>query len=488
MQRRIRILLIIMLAALTMLLGLQTYLSIADYQRKKVVFTNDLDSLLHEAIHLEFEHRLDTLSNRFLKDLRDTTIVEIRLGKSNEGYLTFHFKDPGDPNLYTSISLKETRDSPLIWTDSLRNSFEKGMAKQIREDLSNNVVMYWTDTLGTRIKQSMERYPVDSAYYSRVLDSLAESMGITASMHTIWAPDDDAPPAVPTGAIRRSQPLPYSLNDGDWTVYLLVDNPAFDIVRRSLITILGSLGVIGLTVWCFFLLFRTILRQKKLSDLKDDFIDNVTHELQTPISAIRMSHESMERLPASSERHQKYLTVAQTELERLSHLVDRLLNRSWQENDTSRETIDLPVFLRKHTERLQMRSTKPITVEWPDKTAPTLVTDPALLDIILENLLQNALKYSDADGVHLQIDWQGPPTGITLTIADDGWGIPAADRPYIFDKFTRSSDTNRNYSVKGLGVGLYHVKKCVEALDGHIEVVSNQPRGSVFTLNLPNHA
>lgn len=307
MQRRIRILLIIMLTALVMLLGLQTYLSVADYQRKKVVFTNDLDTLLHKALTLEFEHRLDTLTERFLQDLRDTTLVDVSLGRSNEGYLTFHFRDPGDPNLYTSLSLKETRDAPLVWTEELRTTFEKNMGKQVREDLAKNVVMYWTDTLGTRINESMESYPVDTSYYSRVLDSLARSAGITASMHTILAPEVAAPPAVPTGAIRRSQPLPYSLNEEDWTVYLLVDNPAFDIVRRSLITILGSLGVIGLTVWCFFLLFRTILRQKDLSDLKDDFIDNVTHELQTPISAIRMSLESMERLPTGSERHQKYL-------------------------------------------------------------------------------------------------------------------------------------------------------------------------------------
>jgi len=488
MERRIRILLIIMLTALALLLGLQTYLSVADYQRKKVAFTNDLDSLLHKALYLEFDHRLDTLSRRFLKDLRDTTLVEIRLGESSEGHLTFHFKDPGDPNLYTSISLKETRAFPLIWTDTLRTSFEKQMVRRVREDLSQNVVMYWTDTLGTRIQESMKTYPIDTSYFYQTLDSLAQQAGISASINTIWFPEEAEPPPVPAGAIRRSQPLPYSVNDGDWTVHLIVDNPAFDIVKRSLITILGSLGVIGLTVWCFFVLFRTILRQKELSDLKDDFIDNVTHELQTPISAIRMSQESMERLPAGSERHQKYLTVAQTELERLSHLVDRLLDRSWQETSAQREAIDLPVFLRKHTERLQIRSTKPVTVEWPVTTAPSLVTDPALLDIILENLLQNALKYSDADSVHLQIDWQETPDSVTLSIADDGWGIAAADRPHIFDKFTRSSDANRNYSVKGLGVGLYHVKKCVDALNGQIEVAPNQPSGTIFTLNLPNHA
>lgn len=488
MQRRIRILLVIMLAALGTLLGLQTYLSVADYHRKKVVFTNDLDSLLHKALQLEFNNRLDTLSRRFLQDLRDTTLVDIRLGESTEGDLTFHFKDPGDPNLYTSISLKETRNAPIVWTDTLRASFEKGMVKQIRNDLSKNVVMYWTDTLGTRIKESMERYPVDTSYFYSALDSLAMGAGISASMKATWTPEHTDFPTVLTGAIRRSQPLPYTLNDEDWTVHLIVDNPAFDIVKRSLITILGSLGVIVLTVWCFFLLFRTILRQRKLSDLKDDFIDNVTHELQTPISAIRMSHESMARLPLDSDRHRKYLAVARTELERLSQLVDRLLSRSWQDANGHWESIDLGTFLRKHIERLTMRSTKPVIVEWPATTALSLVTDPALLDIILENVLQNALKYSAAEGVHLRVDWRGNPEGVTLTIADDGWGISAADRPHIFDKFSRSSDADRNYSVKGLGVGLYHVKKCVEALNGRIAVAPNQPEGTIFTLNLPNHA
>ncbi len=480
--------LIIMLTALVMLLGLQTYLSVADYQRKKVVFTNDLDSLLHQAVTLEFEQRLDTLSQLFLKDLRDTSLVDIRLGESKEGYLVFHFTNPGDPNLYTSISLKETRDFPLTWTENLRTTFETSMVEQIREDLSKNVVMYWTDTLGTRLNESMENYPIDSTFYFAVLDSLARKAGISATMKTIWLPDEAYPPAVPAGAILRTSPLPYLPKDEEWTVYLLVDNPAFDIVRRSLVTILGSFGVVALTIWCFFLLFRTILKQKELSDLKDDFIDNVTHELQTPISAIRMSHESMERLPPDSDRYPKYLAVAQTELDRLGQLVDRLLNRSWQETSRKPETINLFDFLRKHISRLKDRSTKPVDVFWESDSPAKLSTDPALLDIILENLLQNALKYSDPSGVQLVIQWEETNEGLSLRIADDGWGIPAADRPHIFDKFTRSSDSNRNYSVKGLGVGLYHVKKCVEALNGHIEVAPNHPRGSVFTINLPNHA
>jgi len=488
MEKRIRILLIIVLTALATLLGLQTYLSVADYQRKKVVFTNDLDSLLQQAVTLEFEQRLDTLSQLFLEDLRDTSLVDIRLGESKEGFLVFHFTNPGDPNLYTSISLKETRDFPLTWTENLRTTFETSMVEQIREDLSKNVVMYWTDTLGTRLNESMENYPIDSTFYFAVLDSMARKAGISATMKTIWLPDEAYPPAVPAGAILRTSPLPYLPNDEDWSVYLLVDNPAFDILRRSLITILGSLGVVGLTIWCFFLLFRTILKQKKLSDLKDDFIDNVTHELQTPISAIRMSHESLERFRISPDRHRKYLSVAQSELNRLSQLVDRLLHRSWEGSQDHQEDIDLPHFLRKHMERLQARSPKPVEVQWTSRQPCAIQSDPALLDIILDNLLQNALKYSDPEGVRLVINWQKTPHEITLTIADDGWGIPAGDQAHIFDKFTRSSDANRNYTVKGLGLGLYHVKKCVEALNGQISVAANQPKGSVFTINLPNHA
>ena len=83
MQRRIRILLVIMLAALGTLLGLQTYLSVADYHRKKVVFTNDLDSLLHKALQLEFNNRLDTLSRRFLQDLAAIDLYRKSLHKTH---------------------------------------------------------------------------------------------------------------------------------------------------------------------------------------------------------------------------------------------------------------------------------------------------------------------------------------------------------------------------------------------------------------------
>lgn len=491
MSTRIQLLLLIMFSSVLVLLALQAYLSVSDYQRKKEEFTQEVDSMLQRSLKQEFQARLDTLTHYFLKDLNNPDIVRIRLGETTEGELAFHFQNPDSDDIYTSISFRDIPDyRDTLWTDSLWHYLEENIARTERGNLARNTTMYWTDTLGERTQQRRDTLPLDTALLTHLLQEELVNHGIR-SPYTLRlnSPPDSILASAPQ--INSVQKLPYSIQEQEVSASLSLTNPARDILRRTLWTIAGSLAVILLTVGGFYLLFATILQQKKLADLKDDFIDNVTHELQTPLAALRMATESLENLheKAPADRKQRYLHVARTELTRLSALVDRILERSWADSPASdaSESVHLSQFLQQYLTGLRQKASKPLIIQQKIDHSVYIKGSRHQLDVILSNLCQNALNYSDEAGLSMEVSLERTAVGPKLIIADDGWGIPAVDRPHIFDKFTRSSDTNRNYSVKGLGIGLYHTRQCVEAMGGRIFVGPNAPAGTIFTIQFPRH-
>ncbi len=220
--------------------------------------------------------------------------------------------------------------------------------------------------------------------------------------------------------------------------------------------------------------------------MKDDFIDNVTHELQTPITALSLAVESLRQFEVTDkkERYASYLQTSTVELKRLADLADNILLHSTQpgSGQIELETLDLISLLREAAERHRRQSRKPVVIELPACTSFHVRSSAFHLNTILDNLLQNAIRYSPETGVHIDIRLSPSGKGYALEIADDGWGIAPDDRKHIFEKFYRSSDKDRNYTVKGLGIGLYHVQQCVTQLGGAISVHDNKPRGAIFKI------
>jgi signal transduction histidine kinase len=141
-------------------------------------------------------------------------------------------------------------------------------------------------------------------------------------------------------------------------------------------------------------------------------------------------------------------------------------------------------LLRAAAARHRLKAGKPVFIQLPAVDKLEVFSSRLHLNTIVDNLLQNAIRYSDARGVHIDIRLRRQEDGFLLEIADDGWGIPPKDRRQIFEKFYRSSNKDRNYTIKGMGIGLYHVKQCVDALGGSIRVRDNRPRGTVMEVKL----
>jgi signal transduction histidine kinase len=491
MSKRITILLAIMLFCLSGLLLTQGYLAYQEFQRQQRDFGLQINELFAQAIAAEMNARLDRLTDLFLADLDRPELVRIEARRDPETpRMIFDLFDGTSNALASSVNFRQIDLLADTLSPELRQAFREQMARQVRGDLAEESIVYWTDTLGGALKRHAREMPVDTAALHASFQHSLDSLGITTA-YKIWIDstfENTSPGSRNATFYTRAHPLFGQSWIGNQQAMAMLQHPAYTIFRRSLFTIAGSASVILLTLVSFFLLFATILRQKKLSEMKDDFIDNVTHELQTPIAALRLALDSLQQFSVNEkkERYTRYLQVSTAELHRLSELVDSILQHSTARETTSieRESLDVMELLRAAAARHRLKAGKPVFIQLPAVDKLEVFSSRLHLNTIVDNLLQNAIRYSDARGVHIDIRLRRQEDGFLLEIADDGWGIPPKDRRQIFEKFYRSSNKDRNYTIKGMGIGLYHVKQCVDALGGSIRVRDNRPRGTVMEVKL----
>ena len=237
----------------------------------------------------------------------------------------------------------------------------------------------------------------------------------------------------------------------------------------------------------------TIAKLEELDQLKSDFVATVSHELRTPLTSIIGSARTLTRTGdrLSAEDRQEFLTAIDRQGIRLQRLIEDILTSSTMDSGTfklRREEIDLKKLTR---DLIEDMVTSPFAgerkVELVATERPTRVWgDPRGIQQILGNLIENACKYSDTHSpVYVQIHTS--PTEATISITDEGDGIPPADIPYIFDRFHRA-DSSSTSKVGGSGIGLSIVKGLVDASGGRITVESELGKGTTFTVRLPQRS
>jgi two-component system phosphate regulon sensor histidine kinase PhoR len=243
-------------------------------------------------------------------------------------------------------------------------------------------------------------------------------------------------------------------------------------------------------VFTFMYIINTIIKQKKLSEIKNDFINNMTHEFKTPISTISLASEVLlhTNADASPERIKKYLKIIYDENIRMRGQVDRVLQVARLDRDEfslTKSEFDLHQLVRNTVQHLCFDQCEEITtVNYHfDADQFILNADEMHIKNVVTNLVDNAIKYS-SNGTSLNIQTNNKQEGIVLSIEDDGIGMSKETIKHIFDKFYRIP-TGNIHNVKGFGLGLYYVKNMVDAHGGHIEVKSEINMGSRFDIYLP---
>lgn len=240
----------------------------------------------------------------------------------------------------------------------------------------------------------------------------------------------------------------------------------------------------------FWFVIFSLFRQKKLSEMKNDFVNNMTHELKTPISTISVASEMLmnEQVLRSHEKMVKYARVIYDENQRLKKQVENVLQVAILDRGKFTlkfQQVDIHEIITDITGVFQITMTKRNgTLRYRLNAAESkIIADRSHIINVINNLLDNAEKYSPQTP-EITVSTHSNKRGICISIEDKGIGMAEEHQKDIFKKFHRIS-TGNIHDVKGFGIGLFYVKTIVEAHQGTIKVVSEQGKGTKITLCLP---
>ncbi|MBL4656983.1 MAG: HAMP domain-containing histidine kinase [Flavobacteriales bacterium] len=280
----------------------------------------------------------------------------------------------------------------------------------------------------------------------------------------------------------------------------LVSEPAFLKVRFPakrtylLKTMWGILSLSGLLtlaiIMSFYFTVRTILRQKEDSEIKTDFVNNMTHELKTPISTIALACEAIadEDVRKSEEQVNKYVSMIGFENKRLGNLVEDVLQSAALDKETfeiKMEDLNVNDAIEATVSKMSLlvESSGGKIISSPDKDVQLLKGDIFHLTNAISNLVDNAIKYCDR-APEIQIKSVHRLLGVQIICEDNGIGIRKVDQKKIFEKLYRVPVGNV-HNVKGFGLGLNYVQAITEKHNGNVKVSSEIGKGSKFEIFLP---
>jgi signal transduction histidine kinase len=239
----------------------------------------------------------------------------------------------------------------------------------------------------------------------------------------------------------------------------------------------------------FMFTYRNLMEEKRLSNLKTDFINNMTHELKTPLSTITVAGKTLEmaQIRTNEEKILETAKLIGKQSVHLNQLINMILEISmWERTQfqLDKKTVDIEELMNDVVDSFKSGGGNDSTITQKYNFCGAKVDlDVVYFTTLVNNLLSNAVKYSDKEPV---IDIEGfvSDNNISLKVSDNGIGISKNDQKHVFDKFYRAS-TGNIHKFKGLGLGLYYVKKIAEAHGGDVTVSSKPGKGSIFTVTLP---
>jgi signal transduction histidine kinase len=234
------------------------------------------------------------------------------------------------------------------------------------------------------------------------------------------------------------------------------------------------------------ILLHEITSLKKLDQMKNDFVNNVSHDLRSPLSAILGYIELLERVGPINDTQRGFIQHVRSSVRSITSLVDDLLNLGRIEAglDSRREVISINQAIQSSIDAYSLKFIeKKITLELNFQEGPlSILANPVQMRQVLDNLLGNAVKYTRNLGT-IKVSTRKEGDQVILTVTDTGIGIPSADLANIFERFYRAS--NVDSEIAGTGLGLSIVRSIVEAHQGRIWVDSKEGSGTTFTLLFP---
>lgn len=439
-MKHFKVILILMRVVFMLLLAANVYFMVRLYESIKKRYIDDVEQCLSRADQIE---TVDRIIDAGLGGEDDVVWIQLGLQKS----------DVGD-----TMDAEELRERD--YSQGFRRVDKQVMsmiARLIHDDS-------YVDRIGkpdiSKLEEAFRRDLGFSGYYPE-------------EVHVV----------VPGGTLEYSSDLweiTYRVNDD--IVYFAYISPLTKNILGEMSGVIATSALIAiLLTFGFWYLLHIIRRLRTIEEMKDDFTNNMTHELKTPIAIAYAANDSLLQFPdpGDEERTRKYLTAALDQLSKLAGLVENILAMSMERRKNltmSKENINLRPFLTTVIEQQKLRADKPceISLECPEDAV--IEADPTHFSNVVGNLIENSIKYSTEEvAITVRVDEN------SISVIDNGIGIPEKSLPDIFKKFYRVPHGNRA-EVRGYGIGLYYVKTIVEKHGWSISVESKPGRGSSFTI------
>jgi signal transduction histidine kinase len=243
----------------------------------------------------------------------------------------------------------------------------------------------------------------------------------------------------------------------------------------------GSTFLLVILLGAIFV-YREVRRQIRLNQQQQNFMMALTHELKTPIAVTKLNLETLRKHKLDEQRQQKMIQSALQETDRLDVLANNILVASQLEGGgyvQSKEPLDLTGLVEASMQEFRHRFPER---HWEQHLEPgcTILGDPLLLELLVSNLVENALKYAPREGA-IDVVLESKGRHVLLSVKDQGPGIPDEEKKRIFDKFYRTGQESTR-QTKGTGLGLYLCLKIAEDHKATLKVTDNSPVGSIFTV------
>lgn len=486
MKKHINLILWLMSLCVIGIIGLQLFWNYQNYYRTVAAFQHDSNEALRVAVDQEIEQRRQLLINQTKRWLADTNFIRITCDiNARYGKTVFHINDrypkvAGSQGLSFSIhdfKPKLTRITPQVKQMVIDHVGDK----TLRKDLLDGSVYYYTQRLGDSIVVAFDKSRLRLA----VLDTLYRQALRKRDIQTtfVFNPTDTLTDGFRTQPVNTGFRRPF----GQSFVRAGFKSPSHYFFQHMKWVMLTTLLLIGVCLLCFGYTVKTLLSQHKLAELKDDFINNMTHEFNTPLSSIQITTEALQTFAYEPATQQEYLAIIRYQTDKLTELTSRILYANRLLNTVHRhwQPLDLRGLIAKAIDDMAVRfDHQRASVRYESGEVPLLVNgDGSSLLTVFINLMDNALKYTPS-GLTLDIRLATTNRFVEVAFADNGIGIPAEYRAQVFEPFFRVPQGNL-HDVKGHGLGLHYVRQILRQHQGTVLISANEPRGSQFIIKLP---
>ncbi|MFC2120519.1 sensor histidine kinase [Bacteroidota bacterium] len=486
MNKKIKIVTILMSIALLGIIGFQIFWISNFYKQNLERFEKDVNYILYTSLNKEKLHRI--------KSFREGSgSIAVISGSYNSGII----KNINNDSTEISVSTNSANPNKLenynqrIIIDQANVSSE--FRFDIKSDESFNYIIEEVFTLQPSISRQINYHDLDSIYKKelkmRDID-IPFIMGIWNPMIQSFIYLNDENPNLE----KLTKGIIGNINTGDFLNQHVLMN-YFPSKSKYMVKKLGgvffaSLLMILITLGSFVFALSTIISQRRLSEIKNDFINNMTHELKTPISTVSLAIEALQNFDVlkDKKRTRQYLDISKNENARLGMMVEKVLKISAFEKKEIKlnfEKTDIHHLIHTITENVEVQINNKGGILNLDLSAGNyyIEADQVHITNVIYNLVDNAIKYSLTEP-EITVFTKDADNSIMIAVQDRGIGIASQQQKRIFDKFYRVP-TGNVHNVKGYGLGLSYVADIIKKHNGSIKLESEPKKGSLFKIFIP---